>query len=347
MNPEIAEITSSSTVVDQALKDPDVHGELDRSNLATEGQVLKEAALASAGYTVSVRKKVVLSKFRNTYLMRSSQSRMALIASETSDERLSDLWREFRHRALSGGSHETTEGIASIWAHKIGIADSAPLAEVKLSHMEERGPTECHKVPMGMPNHRAMRMATNANSRHYVLPETAQHSGAQSASQELAYTLIAYGLASTTQARQPEAGKTPHGAEQPNKSTKHHVLLVDDVDDVLVSVGAFLVKEGYAVHKAASGDEALRLIASDPRIEVLITDYAMPGLTGGELIALAVQMQPKLKALVITGYPNADGLAELPSNTSVLVKPFRRNALIASVKSLLMTVPSETVELRE
>ena len=66
MNPEIAEITSSSTVVDQALKDPDVHGELDRSNLATEGQVLKEAALASAGYTVSVRKKVVLSKFRNT-----------------------------------------------------------------------------------------------------------------------------------------------------------------------------------------------------------------------------------------------------------------------------------------
>ena len=74
----------------------------------------------------------------------------------------------------------------------------------------------------------------------------------------------------------------------------------------------------------------------------------MPGLTGGELIALAVQMQPKLKALVITGYPNADGVAaELPSNTSVLVKPFRRNALIASVKSLLMTVPSETVELRE
>ena len=72
-------------------------------------------------------------------------------------------------------------------------------------------------------------------------------------------------LLSTTQARQPEAGKTPHGAEQPNELTKHHVLLVDDVDDVLVSVGAFLVKEGYAVHKAASGDEALRLIASESR----------------------------------------------------------------------------------
>jgi CheY-like chemotaxis protein len=190
-------------------------------------------------------------------------------------------------------------------------------------------------------------MATNANAQHYVQPETMQHPRVQFASRELAYTLIAYGLAASTQARQPQASEAPHGAEQSNELTKRHVLLVDDVDDVLVSAGAFLVKEGYAVQRAASGDEALRLIASDPLIEVLVTDFAMPGLTGGELIALAVEKRPNLKALVITGYPNADGLADLPSNTSVLAKPFRRNALIAGVKALLGSVSSEAVELRE
>jgi DNA-binding NtrC family response regulator len=130
--------------------------------------------------------------------------------------------------------------------------------------------------------------------------------------------------------------------------TGRHILVVDDVSDVLVTVGAFLVNAGFAVQKAANGDEALRLIASDPHIEVLVTDFAMPGLSGAELIAQAVQIHPNLKALVITGYPNADGLAELPPQTMVLAKPFRRDSLIAAVRSLLgemRPVPDETMEL--
>ncbi len=76
----------------------------------------------------------------------------------------------------------------------------------------------------------------------------------------------------------------------------------------------------------------------------------MPGLSGVELIVQASQIRPHLKALVITGYPNADGLAELPPQTAILVKPFRRDTLIAGVKSLLgelPTVPNATAELVE
>ena len=54
---------------------------------------------------------------------------------------------------------------------------------------------------------------------------------------------------------------------------------MDDNTDVLVATGAFLTKEGFSVQMSTNGDEALRLIANDPKIDVLITDFAMPGLS--------------------------------------------------------------------
>ena len=109
------------------------------------------------------------------------------------------------------------------------------------------------------------------------------------------------------------------------------ILVVDDIPDVLANLGAFLVKAGFTVEKAASGDEALRKIVANPRIDTLVTDLAMPGLSGAALIARAKHVRPNLKALVITGSPSA----ELPAHTPILVKPFRRATLIAKVKSLL------------
>jgi CheY-like chemotaxis protein len=214
-----------------------------------------------------------------------------------------------------------------------------------------RGPER----PIGAPSAEALVMAGEAIARHFVLPETRAHPVIQSATTRLAYTLMAYGLVPTkaeSVATQP--GMTVQqfsvsGADQP-RDIARHLLVVDDVADVLVTVGAFLANEGFTVHRAANGDEALRLIASDPRIDVLVTDYTMPGLSGAELIGQATQIRPLLKALVITGYPNADGLAELPPRTSILVKPFRRDTLVAAVRSLLggaRPVPTETAELIE
>jgi CheY-like chemotaxis protein len=207
--------------------------------------------------------------------------------------------------------------------------------------------------PMGLPSVEAMRMAADALSRHYVLPETVQHPAIQSETTRLAYTLMAYGMAPTK--TEPAAAWSTIAIQQSSaarfdrpRGTGHHILVVDDVSDVLVAVGAFLMKEAFVIRQATNGTEALRLIAGDPRIGILITDFAMPGLNGVELIAQATQIRPNLKALVITGYPNADGLAELPPHTAILVKPFRRDTLIAGVRSLLggmRPVPDETPEL--
>jgi CheY-like chemotaxis protein len=128
---------------------------------------------------------------------------------------------------------------------------------------------------------------------------------------------------------------------------KQSILVVDDDAETLVTVGAFLVNSGFTVEKAASGDEALRKIVANPSINILVTDLMMPGMSGADLITHAKRVRPTLKALVITGYPNADELAGLPPHSSILVKPFRRATLITEVKSLLnkTPVPNNTEEL--
>jgi DNA-binding NtrC family response regulator len=114
---------------------------------------------------------------------------------------------------------------------------------------------------------------------------------------------------------------------------RQSALVVDDEPNVLVTVGAFLRRAGFAVATTGDSGEAMRLIADDPCIDVLITDFTMPGICGTELISEAKQLRPTLKALVMTGYPGA--IAELPPGASMIVKPFRRVELIDAVQSLL------------
>jgi CheY-like chemotaxis protein len=181
-----------------------------------------------------------------------------------------------------------------------------------------------------LPSPQALKMAAEAIGRGYVCPETILHPLVASSIMALAHQLMAYGLVPAECA--PVAAKSLPVKPAVNAL---QVLLVDDTADVLLAVGAFLVGAGFVVVAAGDGDTALRLIATNPQIGVLVTDFVMPGLSGVELIAQATQMRPDLKALLITAYPNADGLAELPSHIKVLTKPFRRAALIKRVQGLL------------
>jgi len=199
-----------------------------------------------------------------------------------------------------------------------------------------------------LPSPQALQIATEAVCRGYDLAEIMRHPEIVHQVTELARLLVADGLVPTepelAAVRSDTTGHTarklpqePHTAEIVDqvRHAGQRILVVDDVTDVLVNVRAFLVNAGFAVVTATDGDAALRLVASDPLIGILITDFAMPGLSGVDLIAQAVQYRPNVKALLISGYPNADGLADLPSHIKVLTKPFRRAALIAQVKTLV------------
>ncbi len=116
---------------------------------------------------------------------------------------------------------------------------------------------------------------------------------------------------------------------------KYRILLVDDAPAVLATTAALLEKCGFAVVQAGAGDTVLALLGKNERFDALVTDYAMPGLNGVDLIAKARITQPGLKALLITGYAAEKHAETLPTDVPVLQKPFKRSDLIEALHRVL------------
>lgn len=130
------------------------------------------------------------------------------------------------------------------------------------------------------------------------------------------------------------AGAFPCEPSQTDDGTRT-ILMVDDDPDVLRMLSASLSASGFAVRLAHSSDEALTILASDVRINAMVTDYAMVGMDGVELLAQAEQLRPDLPGIVITGFADAARLRDLPSGIEVLSKPFRRMELIGRLRLLI------------
>jgi PAS domain S-box-containing protein len=122
--------------------------------------------------------------------------------------------------------------------------------------------------------------------------------------------------------------ETPPGL--PTEARSLRVLLVDD--DILVSMGAadMLLDLGHSVTEAQSGAHALRLLESDAPFDIVVTDYAMPGMNGFELAQRIKASHPRLPIVLATGY------AELPADRSIefghLSKPYTAKDLAAALE---------------
>jgi PAS domain S-box-containing protein len=103
------------------------------------------------------------------------------------------------------------------------------------------------------------------------------------------------------------------------------VMLVDDDHSVREVTAQMLEGLGFRVVQADSGVEAMSHL--DDSVDVLLTDYAMPGMTGGELAGLVGEVFPQLPVVFITGYADTDVLGL--ENSRVVQKPFREQDLSA------------------
>jgi CheY-like chemotaxis protein len=112
------------------------------------------------------------------------------------------------------------------------------------------------------------------------------------------------------------------------------VLLIDDEELVRVGTAEMLMDLGYSVIQAGSGVEALAVLrAREADIDLLVTDYLMPGMSGADVAREARRLRPELPTLLMTGYTNlvqGPG-AELPR----LAKPFRQVELAKRLAELL------------
>jgi PAS domain S-box-containing protein len=113
------------------------------------------------------------------------------------------------------------------------------------------------------------------------------------------------------------------------KSTRNlRILLVDDHFEVRSTTAAVLTDIGHEVVEAADGAEALkRLEEGDCSYDVMISDYAMPHLSGTEFLRSAREICPDVPALIITGYAEADSIQDRPDGVEILLKPFTANKL--------------------
>lgn len=98
-----------------------------------------------------------------------------------------------------------------------------------------------------------------------------------------------------------------------------------------------LEMQGYIVLEAASGEEALRLAASQEFIDLLLTDVVMPRVSGRELAAQLTALRPQLKVLYMSGYTDdtivRHGLLE--HRLAFIQKPFSQEALVNKVREVL------------
>lgn len=112
------------------------------------------------------------------------------------------------------------------------------------------------------------------------------------------------------------------------------VLVVDDDPDVRRITATFLRRAGCEVAEADHAHRALALLDADPATGTLVTDFAMPGMNGAELVLRARAVHPGLPAMVVTGFADAEELACLPDDVTILRKPFRRDDLLRALDLL-------------
>ncbi|MDP9132413.1 MAG: response regulator [Nitrospirota bacterium] len=117
---------------------------------------------------------------------------------------------------------------------------------------------------------------------------------------------------------------------QRSKTTgrKFAVLAVDDDALILMHTAAMLEEIGFVAFEAMSGRQALEILRREKAIDVVITDQAMPHMTGDQLAAAIRAEWPNLPILLASGYdePGDPGL-KLPK----LGKPFRQEELARAI----------------
>ena len=122
------------------------------------------------------------------------------------------------------------------------------------------------------------------------------------------------------------------------KGGKETILLVEDNDVVRSMAARALRSSGYLVLEASTGEDALSVgERRDARVDLLLTDMVLPGMSGRALAYRLSVRHPRVRTLLMSGYPPDEAAPSdvLPVETDYLMKPFTCAILAAKVREVL------------
>jgi CheY-like chemotaxis protein len=119
-----------------------------------------------------------------------------------------------------------------------------------------------------------------------------------------------------------------------------NILLVDDDGGVREVTAAMLRDLGYIVHEAGSGGAALEILEGNRTIDLVLVDFAMPGMSGADVARRARVIRPGLPTLFVTGYADRTELAGV-SESQIIGKPFHTDELAGKIRAALASLETE------
>ncbi len=146
-----------------------------------------------------------------------------------------------------------------------------------------------------------------------------------------------------------DSGEDKPQAEQQLPGGKEHILLVDDEEFVVRSLERVLTLLGYKVTGQKDGKDALELFQKNPgEFDLVITDQAMPCMTGDQLATELIKIRLDIPIILCTGFSSMidEERAQKIGIQAFLLKPVLRTKLAETVRQLLDPAPSKSIEER-
>jgi two-component system NtrC family sensor kinase len=113
------------------------------------------------------------------------------------------------------------------------------------------------------------------------------------------------------------------------------ILCVDDEKNVLRALQrVFIENDNYTIITAESGEEALDIVEQQPDIQVIVSDYRMPGMSGVEFLARSAQINPDTMRIILSGFADTNAMLEAINIGHVfkfVPKPWNDEELCATV----------------
>ena len=120
------------------------------------------------------------------------------------------------------------------------------------------------------------------------------------------------------------------------------ILYVEDEALVRTATAELLADAGFQVHAAASGEKALVELSRHPEITLIVTDIGLPGISGHEVVARARDIDPRLKAIFVTGYDRTGTIGDASDDADnvFLDKPYDTRKLLRVIRTMLAGAPT-------